>query len=697
MNGAVIPNTPIAVDFWRVRRCPHSRIFFLSHMHADHTAGLTSSWHSYTIYCSEVTKKLVKAKLRVKSELVVGLPLDEPVTINLDEVGQETMTVTLLDANHCPGSVMFSFEGYFGKILYTGDFRFCQGFLAHSAIKGKQFDILYLDNTYCHPKCFFPTRACATITMMEIIRNHPEHKIVIGLHSLGKEVLLHNISIACKTWIGVDPLRRQTLELLGMPHVFTCDVDNARIRVVNAKEVNKRNIELWNIREPTIAILPTCLFVGGSNPYENLPNVFVVPYSDHSSFEELKKFVQSIRPRKIVPIVQKHRLSQDETIYSRVNMNIFQHLMDSSPSPQYTIPHSVECFMAAEIRQDTKKRAKATRQLCMKKVVKTKKPCGIVFPPSLETTEEEEKNCGLVSGDLLEKLENGSEIGDVNHGLVKEINNDSRRAVAPPSSIKQGSHSGEKVSGNVGKNKDIDIMEKASDRETAVVSSIKQVIDSGEKVEDHHDGDRYDVDMADETINEGSAVASSFIEQDGASGGKEVEDDGDGKDVDMANETIDEGSAVSSSSIKQESDSGRKEKEDGGDDQDVDMAEETDNEESKVASLKQDGDSGENVKVDSFGNDHNLDMAEETSDEEIFTLASCIETNVTYHKSAVTPKGNLVITTTNVGELCDPKDDSLLSAAEQQASKKKKFNIYTGCTCDFARKVLEDLIKNGAI
>ena len=34
-----------------------------------------------------------------------------------------TVTVTTMDANHCPGSSMFLFEGYFGRILYTGDFR----------------------------------------------------------------------------------------------------------------------------------------------------------------------------------------------------------------------------------------------------------------------------------------------------------------------------------------------------------------------------------------------------------------------------------------------------------------------------------------------------------------------------------------------------------------------------------------------
>ncbi|CAH3190767.1 unnamed protein product, partial [Porites evermanni] len=262
-------------------------------MHTDHTAGLTSSWNTYRIYCSDVTRKLAIAKLGLRSELVVGLPLDEPVTINLDEVGEEMLTVTLIDANHCPGSVMFVFEGYFGRILYTGDFRFCERFLTHSATKGKKFDILYLDNTYCDPKCAFPSRSSVTMTIMEIIRNHPQHKVIIGLHSLGKEALLRAIAVTCEMWIGVDATRMETLKLLQMPDVFTCDVDRTKIQVVKTREITKRNIQMWNSVEPTIAILPTCLYVGGQNPYENVPNVFVVPYSDHCSFEELRSLEMS--------------------------------------------------------------------------------------------------------------------------------------------------------------------------------------------------------------------------------------------------------------------------------------------------------------------------------------------------------------------------------------------------------------------
>lgn len=66
VNGRVIPHTPLAVDFWQVRKCPQARLFFLSHMHSDHTVGLTSTWSDRPIYCSPVSANLLSLKLQVR-------------------------------------------------------------------------------------------------------------------------------------------------------------------------------------------------------------------------------------------------------------------------------------------------------------------------------------------------------------------------------------------------------------------------------------------------------------------------------------------------------------------------------------------------------------------------------------------------------------------------------------------------------
>lgn len=140
LGGRVLPGTPIAVDFWSVRRAGGARLFFLSHMHADHTAGLSSTWRR-PLYCSPLTARLLHHRLQVGARGTApprpgparprhgsARPQVPRCWIRPLEVGQshalgEEVTVTLLDANHCPGAVMFLFEGAFGTILYTGTGR----------------------------------------------------------------------------------------------------------------------------------------------------------------------------------------------------------------------------------------------------------------------------------------------------------------------------------------------------------------------------------------------------------------------------------------------------------------------------------------------------------------------------------------------------------------------------------------------
>ena len=51
------------------------------------------------------------------------LEIGEATSVALDATGLETMIVTAIDANHCIGSCMFFFQGYFGTVLATGDCR----------------------------------------------------------------------------------------------------------------------------------------------------------------------------------------------------------------------------------------------------------------------------------------------------------------------------------------------------------------------------------------------------------------------------------------------------------------------------------------------------------------------------------------------------------------------------------------------
>uniref|UniRef100_A0A671N866 5' exonuclease Apollo n=1 Tax=Sinocyclocheilus anshuiensis TaxID=1608454 RepID=A0A671N866_9TELE len=299
MNGKVLPDTPIAVDCWQLRKCHHVRLFFLSHMHSDHTSGLSSTWSHRPIYCSPLTAKLLQLKLKVKEKWIRPLETGEAHMLLLDDLGKERLTVTLIDANHCPGAVMFLFEGYFGTRLYTGDFRYTPSMLREQCLRNTTtIDVLYLDNTNCDPTRAVPSRQQATQQIKEIIRTHPGYAVVIGLYSLGKESLLVELAMEFKTWVEVDRERLETLRVLELPDVFTTDSGAGRIRVVAQSMINASNLLAWNKVQPTIAILPT------SRPMVSChTNVYVVPYSDHSSYQELEDFVSALCPISLVPIV----------------------------------------------------------------------------------------------------------------------------------------------------------------------------------------------------------------------------------------------------------------------------------------------------------------------------------------------------------------------------------------------------------
>eukprot|EP00066_Takifugu_rubripes_P030973 XP_011620239.1 PREDICTED: 5' exonuclease Apollo isoform X1 [Takifugu rubripes] len=388
VNGKVIPRTPLAVDFWYVRKCPETRLFFLSHMHSDHTQGLTSTWSHRPIYCSPTTATLLRLRLKVKEQWIHPLELDEPYMLPLDDIGKETMTVTLIDANHCPGSVMFLFQGYFGSILYTGDFRYTPSMLREPCLRTNiTIDVLYLDNTNCDPNRTIPTRQRATQQIKEIIRGHPTHCVVIGLYALGKETLLVDLAMEFKTWIEVSEGRMETLKALGLPNVFTTEPGAGRIRVVEQSEIRAARFHQWNTEEPTLAILPT------SRPLVSFhPNIYVVPYSDHSSYQELEDFVSALQPTAVVPIVGNHIPGS------------LSALVPTKKRRAVSVPESVQQYMLRESGSST-----CTHQARIRHIDPVT-PRGVIFESpakeSVSSCEEASKAASMVSDEEMDTESN---------------------------------------------------------------------------------------------------------------------------------------------------------------------------------------------------------------------------------------------------------------------------------------------------
>ena len=135
----IMPGFFICVDAFRYGAVQGCNAYFLSHFHSDHYISLTSSWCHGPIYCSHVTANLVRRQLRVDPKWVVDLDFDKKIEVP----GTQGVEVTMIPANHCPGSSLYLFEKVIGKgknpkvqrVLHCGDFRACPAHVQHPKLR----------------------------------------------------------------------------------------------------------------------------------------------------------------------------------------------------------------------------------------------------------------------------------------------------------------------------------------------------------------------------------------------------------------------------------------------------------------------------------------------------------------------------------------------------------------------------------
>ncbi|GFY99118.1 hypothetical protein Acr_13g0005190 [Actinidia rufa] len=69
----------ISVDRWS----EGSQVYFLTHLHADHTNGLSSTWKRGSLFCSRITAKLFALQIPRLQALSAPSSGDRPMALDL--------------------------------------------------------------------------------------------------------------------------------------------------------------------------------------------------------------------------------------------------------------------------------------------------------------------------------------------------------------------------------------------------------------------------------------------------------------------------------------------------------------------------------------------------------------------------------------------------------------------------------------
>ncbi|SAL99016.1 hypothetical protein [Absidia glauca] len=286
-------DTNFVVDAFSYGKIPDCEGYFLTHFHSDHYGGLSKSWSYGPIFCSQITANLVKHKLQVDEGYLSVLPMNEPTFV------LPTIKVTLIDANHCPGSVLFVFDiqhsdATWTRHLHTGDFRANPEMCLHPLLRqpdNPTIDTLYLDTTYLNAKYGFPAQeeciqaACraveshigiqddarpktaldrwvgqsappspkitqssafdALMTGSKVANRSKGLLVVVGTYSIGKEKVFCALAKLLGSKIFVTQAKRSILrcqENKELENLLTLDQNEAQVHVVPLNHIKPENM-----------------------------------------------------------------------------------------------------------------------------------------------------------------------------------------------------------------------------------------------------------------------------------------------------------------------------------------------------------------------------------------------------------------------------------------------------------------------
>ncbi|TFY61855.1 hypothetical protein EVJ58_g4248 [Rhodofomes roseus] len=369
-------------------------LHLLTHTHTDHLTGLSAQSFGHVVVCSQDAKEMLlrhevyneralkdmdlrAEKIRTFKHLKVeprrfedgtvdhtgsrdllrAVPLNTPTEIRPSD--DEVIYVTLFDANHCPGAVMFLIQGNKGTVLHTGDFRaepwflesitknpFLQPFLAgpessamHARPKRKSsavaetLDAIHLDTACLLSTISVPTKAEATSGLVSLMSLLPSKTLFfINSWTWGYEDVLKAVARAFDSQIHVDRYKHGVYSnLAGDPflkRIITMDAASTRFHACERfNRCEHVNVDGNGGRAPTAAanagpslsttgkhvvyVNPVTMGTAGWELYlkttkekiksGEVINHLLVPLSRHSPLPELRAFVSLFKPKELIP------------------------------------------------------------------------------------------------------------------------------------------------------------------------------------------------------------------------------------------------------------------------------------------------------------------------------------------------------------------------------------------------------------
>lgn len=284
-------------------------------------------------------------------DLLRAVPLNTPTEFELSPT--ETVIITLINANHCPGSVMFLIEGPRGTILHTGDVRaehwllksltrnpFLQPYIpdteedlrvliargGQTASLTKTLHAIYLDTACMLKGTVVPTKENAVKGLVELIALFDKDTyFFINSWTWGYEDVLKGIARAFQCQIHVDQYKYAVYTHISDPFLrmlVTRDATSTRFhaceRFKRCSFVDVPSFDFKNDLAPrsiegrkVVYINPVtmgcaqwegyCIDVRRRLAMGKDIDRLLVPLERHSPLPELLNLVSLFRPRRLIP------------------------------------------------------------------------------------------------------------------------------------------------------------------------------------------------------------------------------------------------------------------------------------------------------------------------------------------------------------------------------------------------------------